>query len=1328
MALTQSARPGPSWDEEVVPALRKRLESESRTLARRISAISLSSGDEAPPRQNYQPDSEKKNVASSVSNQRLGAQKLHTTVQPQDYSDRKMPTTTTPRVNGSESSSKLKFERTRTYSSPYASGLSNGQPLPSGNARPKANASKSTDPPRSSISRPSDVKPTRIPKVARGGSFSNGHSPFMNGYGHNPSAVTPPSQPQSPEITNQPFPEQRGPQRGVLAASSTRSIVELPSRPSRQGTALLNESPPFTSVSTMSSFSQHDHDTHQTEDPVRPSIDSEERPYEHWYRGEVSRNGGVGELRVGRRQEMLDIANYGHAIGKKKKPATTRVHPVALVDEPRRHRKRADSIGGMTDKEREERGSLYLDEEHASKVGRVLDESPLTDLDGEGSDTNSLSEHRNGPYAYIPEVEDNPTPMPEPWTPTPATYEVRSLTPTPIPLSMIPRPSSRQHQQQSAHPSRIPAPSSSRRSSESRRSTTRSPTPAPMTRGASEPPQLSSSSKTPSPPSTTSSSHPRQQPYASNTLPTTSAQKRAVSPASKKSRTTASKATRAKTTASRKEQDEQQNRKSVAYYPTPGGQEDDDMADAIPSWTQPVHREGNWDEACFTTCHVVLPVVARKKGLDEHYENADGSPQPKKVDKTVAPAPGTFGYDHSKYRPPRNDSESIPMDEFGLPLDQDGSGQRPKLPNEVLPTMHEELNGSKSKQQPSASPAPISRYPPPDMQVVAPFAGMVPLQQQSPEKEGADDAWFLFAALDLSYYSNALGKKEKPTSRILFKERYKIIDKRKNHHASMYNGRCAIVNHAIDSDPSLHDFPESEVTTYLCRFPLTFTREASPLIVYSSGQWTEGSPTEDPFAANYDGSFRVTQTNGATATLNFLASGISLFGALRDNHGNYTVNLDQDPQTTATGFSKVNMFKQPLFQAAGLAYTYHQVTITNVVEPTGPFFDLDFVTIERHIGLPNDQVLQETLDDASSSSITYSPQGSWSPISSSSALQNTLHQTTVAQAQVTIQFQGCCIELYGHYTNARYTVTLDTQAPVAFQGLAVDLTPEQQHPKTLLYLMDGLSEDSHNVTITNSDSNVARPFYFDYAVVWTTKTFTNATGSGAGGSGNSTGTGVSGNSTGTGGSGDSTGTSKSKTPIAPIVGGIIGGLLVLAILATVAFFLRRRSRRHRADTEDTPVPYIDPTHALLPSVAEGLTQSIRTDSPMIPTSYRFPEKGRMAATGTSSSDALSLTADVESTTNAMTSHAHTLSSSSTGLSQMTSTSTPSPIARSLPTSPPLPSRNYRPSHPQEAGPSVPAIRELARTAHEEDAGSIVENSDGPTAVTLPPAYNPAWHQ
>lgn len=119
---------------------------------------------------------------------------------------------------------------------------------------------------------------------------------------------------------------------------------------------------------------------------------------------------------VGRCHEMLDIANHGRAIWKKKKAAAARVQPIKSVIESCRYRKRADSIGGMTDKEREERQPIYLKDEHTSEVGRVSDESPLTDLDGEGSDINP--ESYNGPYTYIPEVGDNLTPLPESWTPT----------------------------------------------------------------------------------------------------------------------------------------------------------------------------------------------------------------------------------------------------------------------------------------------------------------------------------------------------------------------------------------------------------------------------------------------------------------------------------------------------------------------------------------------------------------------------------------------------------------------------------------------------------------------------------------------------------------------------------------------------------------------------------------------------------------------------------------------------------------------------------------------------------------------------------------------
>ena len=68
--------------------------------------------------------------------------------------------------------------------------------------------------------------------------------------------------------------------------------------------------------------------------------------------------------------------------------------------------------------------------------------------------------------------------------------------------------------------------------------------------------------------------------------------------------------------------------REVAEYPeVPDGGES--MADAIPSWTQP-KKAGNWDD-------VVLPVVARKMGLDDQYEEADGSPKARKQSDDVIP-------------------------------------------------------------------------------------------------------------------------------------------------------------------------------------------------------------------------------------------------------------------------------------------------------------------------------------------------------------------------------------------------------------------------------------------------------------------------------------------------------------------------------------------------------------------------------------------------------------------------------------------------------------------------------------------------------------------
>lgn len=541
-----------------------------------MSAISLSSVEE-PSSANYATYADSTHRQRQISPQTNYSQQTYaSTAQAPQASYQRQPVpdrTTTGRSNGNgiaapNPQTKTVFQRARTYSSPYGSDATNSH----ANGRPKPTA-KSTDPARSLSPRPVDIKPTRIPKASRTpvsvASSSTG-SPYTNGSSHDP-VVAPFS--LSPEPS-----DQIAAQRGIITSSSTQTTVDLPSR-SRHTPVLLNESPPFPTDTTMSSgFTQRSatRNAPVEEAPPRPSTDSEERPYEHWYRGEASRNGGVGELRVGRRQEMLDIANYGHMI--ENRQAAKRMAPMDVQEDTPRARKRAGSIAGITNKERH-RGSLYLDEDNIDEAGRVLDEHPLTDLDGEGSEVQSVSDaYDGGAYAYLPEVGDTPSTE---WTTVAGAHE-RSITPTAN--SMLPRPSSRQQQTIYVPPTRIPGPSS-RRSSESRSTVNSSPAV-----GGNTP--IHFSGNTAMHVSKSSPSNSRQLNYLNNASPG-SAQKRGGSPASRKGRGAAPKVVKSKTLPGKKGEDAK--RGSVAYYPTPMGDEED-MADAIPSWTQPIPREGNWDD------------------------------------------------------------------------------------------------------------------------------------------------------------------------------------------------------------------------------------------------------------------------------------------------------------------------------------------------------------------------------------------------------------------------------------------------------------------------------------------------------------------------------------------------------------------------------------------------------------------------------------------------------------------------------------------------------------------------------------------------------------
>ncbi|KAI0762018.1 hypothetical protein BD413DRAFT_485126 [Trametes elegans] len=641
MALTakaQSALPRePAWDEVIVPALRKRLKDESTLLARRISAASITSSEDHIS-QYY--------AASPVPSS--SHSKPSAIPRPSLQQSRTADSSSIGHGGGHAST----FQRARALSQPYA-----------------YNPLTSADTPTSEYSRsisPANVpKGTRIPvsRMRTGSTSSQAHSTHSVGAGRTngrPNANGGGGELEGPPLS---------PVEERMQSNTSRSTVRVPRH---KVSDIFNEQAPFVPHSLSSSQSNFDYGR---QSPDRMSSESDEHPFEHWYRGDIARNGGVGELRVARRKEMLDIATYGHTLRKASGKHTPGVMSTRSRSSSRgrdangRRRRRADSLGA--------RESIYIDEEGVAQAGMVLDEQPLTDLEDDdyGDQDDEYYAEPVQPYANgsasSPSLD-------------------RSDTPT------------SRHTQNTSR-SRIPQPS--QRPSASPKSMA----PSHPTRNASEPGTSSSSVRTASPKVPRSASQQKAaspSPTSGPAQQTPTAKRRAKSPATAASASVAKKA-KAKSPPSSMQNrptQKEENRRSIGQYPMPEGDEH-----AIPTWTQPVPANGNWDE-------VVLPAVAKKKGLDGHYRTADGSPKPRPPEEVIyEPAPGTFGYDATKYRRRQSgDPEQIQMDEFGqrnppeqqLPVHNNQHGLTAQAPSPIPPL----TPASFDRPNRAPSPPPFAHY------------------------------------------------------------------------------------------------------------------------------------------------------------------------------------------------------------------------------------------------------------------------------------------------------------------------------------------------------------------------------------------------------------------------------------------------------------------------------------------------------------------------------------------------------------------------------------------------------------------------------------------
>ncbi|EJD42535.1 hypothetical protein AURDEDRAFT_185960 [Auricularia subglabra TFB-10046 SS5] len=238
----------------------------------------------------------------------------------------------------------------------------------------------------------------------------------------------------------------------------------------------------------------------------------------------------------------------------------------------------------------------------------------------------------------------------------------------------------------------------------------------------------------------------------------------------------------------------------------------------------------------------------------------------------------------------------------------------------------------------------------------------------------------------------------------------------------------------------------------------------SPLIQYD-GDWRTGSVTADPYHNEYSdgGTFTVTQSNAASATINFNGTGISVYGAKRSNHNFYNVSLDRIT-TRLDGQSKDSeTFRQTLFSATSLTNGPHTLVIrddSNTKDLRQSYFDIDWVVIDTVVDGANSVHVEHT-----DSAFEYDGQWTTLPPQVGDFSQQNGHSTVDEDASVTFRFTGSAVDIRGLVCSScgDYYVALDGGPRVTYSAYNDFWTK----PQTLLYMARGLSEGAHEVTLTN---------------------------------------------------------------------------------------------------------------------------------------------------------------------------------------------------------------------------------------------------------------------
>ncbi|KAG9098701.1 hypothetical protein FRC07_010602 [Ceratobasidium sp. 392] len=358
MALIARATEPPMWDNEIVPTLRKRLESESRVLSKRMSIQAVAPEEQRPSPQGR---STSDDLPSNIPRPSLQLSEQTHAAEPARDS--------TPRPN-----------RPRTHSTPRP--FERDMPTPA--------SSRSTSPAVQPSPRPSRI-PTRPPRT--------GPRPLND-------TAFPPSPEPSPDLW---------PVAEVLT-QLTPPTPDVPTHPRKKKRETFVPPPSFeTDEILIDEPAPFPLNAGNNIGP-RTSLDE----YEHWYRGEGrgggGRNGGRGEIRVATRTEMLEIASFGHRPSPPQTSGSRDGHSYGFSSELGwRTKANDDSTVGTRSMWNGETTENVLDETPLTDLDDVDTDSmfPSRSPDARSIESHAQTYDHRTTDSYSRTVEHDPEPEPE---------------------------------------------------------------------------------------------------------------------------------------------------------------------------------------------------------------------------------------------------------------------------------------------------------------------------------------------------------------------------------------------------------------------------------------------------------------------------------------------------------------------------------------------------------------------------------------------------------------------------------------------------------------------------------------------------------------------------------------------------------------------------------------------------------------------------------------------------------------------------------------------------------------------------------------------------